>query len=91
MSDEPRLFGPAVSVECWCNYPECRKEHLEQSIAKQLAADYPYVWRVRSRLPARKGERCRVLVRGAMNSCLVQFMDGYQVVTSRNYLRRAPG
>lgn len=47
-----------------------------------------YRWRVRSRLPARFGATCRVLVRGGMNSCLVEFEDGYRVVTSRNYLRR---
>lgn len=46
----------------------------------------------------RKGERCRVLARSpvptcerprAMNSALVEFEDGYRVVTSRNGLRRA--
>lgn len=51
--------------------------------------EYPYFWRVKSRLPERKGERCRVIVRGRMNSCLVEFTDGVRVVTSRNYLRRA--
>ncbi len=35
----------------------------------------------------RKGQRCRVLVRGGMNSALVEFEDGYRVVTSRNALR----
>lgn len=49
-----------------------------------------YIWRVRTRLPNRKGTRCQVLARGKMNSCLVQFEDGYKVVTSRNYLRKAP-
>lgn len=50
-----------------------------------------YVWRVRTRLPERFGQRCAVLVRSRrMNSCLVQFADGYRVVTSRNYVRRAP-
>ncbi len=49
---------------------------------------WPYYWRVRARLPERKGQRCRVLVRGKMNSCLVEFQDGFKVVTSRNYLRR---
>jgi len=50
---------------------------------------YPYYWRVRTRLPERYGQRCRVLVRGRMNSCLVEFEDGYKVVTSRNYVRKA--
>lgn len=47
-----------------------------------------YYWRVRTRLPERFGERCRVIVRGKMNSCLVEFADGYKVVTSRNYVRK---
>lgn len=49
---------------------------------------YPYYWRVATRLPERKGQPCRVLVLGRLNSCLVEFEDGYRVVTSRNYLRR---
>jgi hypothetical protein len=35
----------------------------------------------------RKGEACKILARGTMNSCLVQFEDGYTMVTSRNALR----
>lgn len=51
--------------------------------------EYPYIWRVKTRLPERFGQRCRVLVRAKrMNSALVEFEDGYRVVTSRNYLRR---
>lgn len=37
----------------------------------------------------RKGQRCRVITRGTMNSALVEFEDGFQVVTSRGGLRRA--
>lgn len=47
-----------------------------------------YYWRVKTKFPERKGQRCRVLVRGAMNSCLVEFEDGFRVITSRNYIRR---
>lgn len=37
----------------------------------------------------RKGDRCRVVCRGKMNSALIEFeADGYRVVTSRNGLRR---
>lgn len=58
-----------------------------------MTADtYPLVWRVRTRLPERFGQRCRVLIRSRrMNSALVEFEDGYQVITSRNYVRRAAG
>ena len=51
--------------------------------------DYPLYWRVRTRLPERFGQRCRVLCRGAMNSCVVEFDDGAMFVTSRWYVRRA--
>jgi hypothetical protein len=37
----------------------------------------------------RKGQRCRVLCRGSMNSALIEFEDGYRVVTSRGGLRKA--
>lgn len=50
-----------------------------------------YYWRVHTRLPERFGERCRVLARGKKNSCLVEFADGYKVVTSRNYVRKVKG
>lgn len=53
-----------------------------------VTAELTHVWRVRTRLPQRFGERCRVLIRGGCNSCLVEFADGSRVVTSRNYLRR---
>lgn len=52
-------------------------------------SDYPYIWRVRTRLPERKGQPCRMLVRGKMNSALIEFTDGHKVVTSRNYIRKA--
>jgi hypothetical protein len=67
---------------------------------------FPYVWLWRWRtwhLPDitfkapwfgdgvdRTGRRCRVVARGGMNSALVEFDDGYQVVTSRGGLRKAP-
>jgi hypothetical protein len=49
---------------------------------------YPYVWFWRSALGDRKGMPCRVLARGRMNSILVEFEDGYRVVTARYAVRR---
>jgi hypothetical protein len=37
----------------------------------------------------RQGEFLRVVCRGAMNSALVEFEDGFRAVVSRNGLRRA--
>ena len=42
-----------------------------------------YVWRVKTKLPERYMTLCRVIARGKLNSCLVEFEDGFRVVTSR--------
>jgi len=52
-------------------------------------ATMDHVWWWRARLPERKGQPCRVLARGAMNSVLVEFADGLRVVTSRYAVRKA--
>jgi hypothetical protein len=57
-------------------------------------AAFPYVWAWRDNPPKRcfdrdrKGEPCRVLTRGKMNSCLVEFPDGHRVITSRSGIRK---
>ena len=58
------------------------------SAAPTVQKFWPYYWRVKSRLPERKGTLCRVLARGKMNTALVEFQDGYKVTTSRNYFRK---
>lgn len=45
-----------------------------------------YLWRVKTRLPERYMLPCQVLARGKLNTCLVEFEDGYRVTTSRNYV-----
>jgi hypothetical protein len=32
--------------------------------------------------------RCRVIARGKMNTCLVEFEDGFRVTTSRNHIMK---
>lgn len=50
--------------------------------------DYPYKWFWRKKLGERKDQPCRVLIRAPrMNSILVEFEDGYKVVTSRYAVR----
>lgn len=49
---------------------------------------FDHVWFWRSRLGRRKGQRCRVLARGRMNTILVEFEDGFLVTTSRYAVRR---
>jgi hypothetical protein len=50
---------------------------------------YPYIWYWRRRLPERKGQRCKITARGAMNSIRVEFPDGFAVITSRFAVRKA--
>lgn len=40
-------------------------------------------WRVRKWLPERYGRPCRIVKRGKMNSCMIEFEDGYRTITSR--------
>jgi hypothetical protein len=47
-----------------------------------------HIWYWRARLSARKGQPCRVLARGKMNTILVEFADGHQVTTSRYAVRQ---
>ena len=58
--------------------------------------DFDHYWRIaqtKMGLPAdlcgRKGQRCRVLARGALGSVLVEFADGVTTVTSRWFVREA--
>lgn len=59
------------------------------------AIEYPYRYAWGPRWPGvlgggfdRKGQLCRILSRGGMNSALVEFQDHYQAVVSRHSLRR---
>ena len=50
---------------------------------------YIYCWGNNPVRATFKGRRCRVVVRGKMNSCLIEFLDtGEQLNTSRNALRK---
>jgi hypothetical protein len=52
--------------------------------------DYVWYWHPKPWRPIpRKGQRCRVLVRSRrMGSVLVEFSDGFRVITSRHAVRR---
>ena len=49
---------------------------------------FDHVWFWLARLGDRKGQSCRVVARGKMNSILVEFEDGFRVVTSRYAVRK---
>ena len=47
-----------------------------------------HLWFWKAILGERKGQPCRVLCHGKLNSILVEFEDGFRVVTSRYAVRR---
>ena len=62
----------------------------EASIA-QVEVTYVYSWGPRGNMPgamSRKGQPCRLIARGSMNSALIEFQDGFRAVVSRNALRK---
>jgi hypothetical protein len=48
----------------------------------------PLIWYWKKWLPDRKGQACRIISRGKMNSALVEFEDGFKVITSRYAVRK---
>lgn len=58
-------------------------KYASSTLASGTTFDFIYYW---NRM-GRKGQRCRVLVRGAKNSILVEFEDGFKAVTSRYAVR----
>lgn len=54
------------------------------------SSGYDRVWWWRENLPHRKGWPCRVIARGALNSALIEFLDGDRHVVSRFAFRKAP-
>ena len=50
---------------------------------------YLYRWGNNPVRATLKGRRCRIVARGALNSCLIEFLDtGDRFITSRNALQR---
>lgn len=50
---------------------------------------YRFVWRNNAKRVTLYGRECKVLVRGGMNSALVEFQSGQREIVSRNALRKA--
>jgi hypothetical protein len=48
-----------------------------------------YVWGNNPKRATLKGRRCRVIARGAKNSCLIEFEDGRREIVSRYAVRPA--
>ena len=50
---------------------------------------YVFAWKNNPKRAAMRGRPCRVLARGSLNSCLIEFIDtGQREIISRNALRK---
>jgi len=49
---------------------------------------WDYIWFWKAKLPHRKGQLCKIICRGSMNSVMVEFKDGQRVITSRWAVRK---
>ena len=49
---------------------------------------FDYVWYWRSRLPGRKGQRCRILAVRGDELLWIEFEDGFRTICSPHALRR---
>lgn len=50
--------------------------------------EYFYAWRNNQKREALYKRACRVVARGRMNSCLIEFENGQREVVSRNAVKR---
>lgn len=50
--------------------------------------EFDHVWYWRTNLPERKGQACRVIARGKMNSVWIEFEDGVSHIVSRYAIRK---
>ena len=54
-----------------------------------MTTTFDRVWRIRTRLPERFGQRCRLVIRaGKLNSALIEFSDGTRVATGQHAFRK---
>jgi hypothetical protein len=69
--------------------PPERSAGVRAAVSTNSTGGHPTVYVYRWDRCGRKGQRCRVTARGTMNSCRLEFEDGFVMVTSRNALMRA--
>lgn len=67
---------------------EDQKDLLSAECVDRSFMEFDHVWFWKTKLFSRRGQPCRVLARGAMNSILVEFKDGYRVITGRYAVRQ---
>lgn len=77
----------AAKGEASCSMPLDTLGHAVDAEPTNSRAGIAYVYRWDRH--GRKGQHCRVTARGKMNSCRVEFDDGFVMITSRNAIKKA--
>jgi hypothetical protein len=57
---------------------------------KESGAEFTHVWHWRTRLPGRKGQRCRILAERKDGLLWIEFEDGFRTICSVHAVRVAP-
>jgi len=85
-ADRPFVSDPNdLREKCGVSGPLIDKGNFQRP-PHLLDGQFPYVYRWN--LQGRKGQRCAVTAWGAMNSCRVEFADGFRMITSRNAIAK---
>ena len=89
-ADSLKLPGDTSLAQCaYSPYLlEIKRYYLIDSSFNEISIMFTHVWYWKSRLPERKDQLCKILARGKMNSILVEFADGFKVITSRYAVRK---
>ena len=74
------VAGPETLQTRKCDHGLCADDYC------QLCDGFPY--RYHWHRCGKKDWPCKVTARGKMNSCRVEFPDGFVMITSRNAVRR---
>jgi hypothetical protein len=63
-------------------------EESERQALANAPAPFDYIWRVKTVLPERTGQRCRVISFPAANCAWVEFQDGFKTFAIRNHIKK---
>lgn len=75
------MYGPETYETRTCEHDK----HADDWCCHCKGFPYVYRWNRCNK----KGWPCKVTARGAMNSCRVEFPDGFAMITSRNAVMKA--
>ena len=90
MENKFKILDPDIETDKYFQWVRlCNHVIMTYCRVAHLGKIYKFCWGNNEKRLAMKGRFCRVLARGRMNSCLIEFVDnGQREVVSRNAVRR---